>query len=366
MYIITTRNFPPQVGGIQTLMYGIAKNLSKLKEVKVFADDFTGSKDFDAKQNFSTERVRGLKFIRKFRKANLINNYISENKKVEGIISDHWKSIEKISKNVCHQINTICLIHGKEINHENKSPLLIRMLNSLEKSKYIIANSEFTKKLAISKGIPEGKIHVIHPGIFLEENISSENLEKAEAIYAKGKPRILTVARLDKRKSIDQTLLALKNFQSKYQDFIYVVCGDGEEYDNLKRLSDNLDLNQNVIFLSDISQDLKNALIKKSDIFVMPSIQFEKSVEGFGIVYAEAAKYGVPSIGGLLGGASDAIQNNETGILCDGEKHEEIYKALIEMFTNDKFKIMGEKAKQFSEKFSWDNQIKKYLNLLEE
>ena len=45
----------------------------------------------------------------------------------------------------------------------------------------------------------------------------------------------------------------------------------------------------------------------------MPSIIYKKSVEGFGISFIEAASYGVGSIGGIDGGAEDAIKNNETG-----------------------------------------------------
>ena len=45
--------------------------------------------------NFSIERVGGIKFLRKIRKAQLINEFLKENK-VQGIIADHWKSLERI------------------------------------------------------------------------------------------------------------------------------------------------------------------------------------------------------------------------------------------------------------------------------
>ena len=54
--------------------------------------------------------------------------------------------------------------------------------------------------------------------------------------------------------------------------------------------------------------DLKNALVSKSNIFVMPSIIHNKSVEGFGIAYIEAAQYGIPSIGGKDGGRGKTNQ----------------------------------------------------------
>ena len=80
------------------------------------------------------------------------------------------------------------------------------------------------------------------------------------------------------------------------------------------------------MFFKDISADLKNTLMAKSDIFVMPSIIHKTSVEGFGISFIEAASYGIGSIGGKDGGASDAIDNKKTGLICDGEDINSIYE----------------------------------------
>ena len=38
MYLVVTRSFPPEVGGMQNLMWGLANSISKLDIVKVFAD----------------------------------------------------------------------------------------------------------------------------------------------------------------------------------------------------------------------------------------------------------------------------------------------------------------------------------------
>ena len=66
--------------------------------VKVFADHHENHKIFDEKVSFSIERVGGIKLLRKHRKAYLINEFIKENK-VEGVIADHWKSLELIKTN---------------------------------------------------------------------------------------------------------------------------------------------------------------------------------------------------------------------------------------------------------------------------
>ena len=119
MYLIVTRSFPPEVGGMQNLMWGLTNELSKNYMIKVFADYQENHKDFDEQVSFSIERVGGIKLLRKYRKAQLINEFIKENK-VEGIIADHWKSLELIKTNK----KKICLIHSKEINHEKRSILI--------------------------------------------------------------------------------------------------------------------------------------------------------------------------------------------------------------------------------------------------
>ena len=57
MYLIVTRSFPPQVGGMQSLMWGLSRELSKNYMIKVFADHIDGHKDFDENATFSIERV---------------------------------------------------------------------------------------------------------------------------------------------------------------------------------------------------------------------------------------------------------------------------------------------------------------------
>ena len=118
------------------------------------------------------------------------------------------------------------------------------------------------------------------------------------------------------------------------------------------------------MFFKDISSDLKNALIAKSNIFVMPSIIHKKSVEGFGIAFVEAGQYGIPSIGGKDGGAADAIDDGKTGIICDGNNLDDIYSSIDLMLKNNSYKNFSKKNIEFAKKFEWNNIIKKYLKIL--
>ena len=359
MYLIVTRSFPPELGGMQNLMWGLSKELSKIFMIKVFADYIEGHENFDEQASFTIERIGGIKILRKYRKAQLIHEYIKENK-IDGIIADHWKSLELIKSSK----KKYCLIHSKEINHpkgSGQNKRIVGVLNNVEK---VIANSQFTKNLAIKLGINESKVIVINPGVDPVEELNKKTLDKVESILKVKSPRLITVSRFDKRKNHEKIIMALRNLKQVYPDIVYICIGYGEEEENIKKLVKELDLETQVMFFKDISSDLKNALVAKSNIFVMPSIIHKKSVEGFGIVFVEAAQYGLPSIGGKDGGASDAILHDKTGLICDGNNLDDIYSSINKLLENKKYIEFGKYAKEISDKFLWSNIVEKYKRIL--
>ena len=359
MYLIITRSFPPELGGMQSLMWGLSRELSKNFMIKVFADHIEGHKEFDEQASFSIERVGGIKLLRKYRKAQLINEFIKENK-IDGIIADHWKSLELIKTSK----KKYCLIHSKEINHlkgSSQNKRVVDVLNNVEK---VIANSEYTKNLAIKNGVNEDKIIVINPGIDPVKEIDKKTLEKVESLLKIKTPRLITVSRFDKRKNHEKVIMAVRNLKQIYPNIVYICVGYGEEEENIKKLVKELDLEAQVMFFKDISNDLKNALVAKSDIFVMPSIIHKKSVEGFGIAYVEAAQYGIPSLGGKDGGAADAIDHEKTGLICDGNNLDDIYSSINAMLENKKYLEYGKNAREFVNKFQWSKIIENYKKIL--
>ena len=359
MYLIVTRSFPPDTGGMQNLMWGLTNSLAKHFMVKVFADQ-SKNKNLDEKLSYSVDRIGGPKLIRKYRKAYLVNDFIKNNKNISGIIADHWKSLELIKT----KKKKICLIHSKEINHNKGSMLNRRVLNILNNVDFVVSNSQFTKNLAISCGVNPEKIIVINPGIEPLKELSKNILFEAEDLLQNKSPRLITVSRLDKRKNHEKIIMSLKNLKQLYPNIVYTCIGQGEEEENIKKIVKELNLENNVLFFKNISQELKNALLAKSNVFVMPSIIYKKSVEGFGIAYIEAAQHGLPSVGGKDGGEADAIKNNETGIICDGNNLDEIYSSIDLVLKNNSYEEMGKKAKDYSTKFDWNNIVKDYLKIL--
>ena len=364
MFLVVTRNFPPDVGGIQVLMGGLSESLLNHGPVKVFADEHENSIDYDSKSSINIERIKGIKLFRKYRKANLVNNFISENSNIRAIFADHWKSLEMIKTEHLNKTKTFCLLHSKEINHKKGSSLNNRLIKSTNKADFIIANSNFTKELAIKVGINPDKIHIIFPGINKPKVVENIFKIKAEKLFEQSFPKIITVARLDKRKGHDKILMLIKNLKPKFPKIKYVSIGTGEEEDNLMKLSKQLSLENDVVFLKNIDFDLKIALLAEANLFLMPNRIEKKSVEGFGISFMEAASYGVASIGGKDGGASDAIAHNKTGLICDGQDLNSIYDSVTDLFENEKFIKYGKEAKKFSESFHWNIIVKNYLKLI--
>tara|TARA_X000001036_G_scaffold417495_1_gene435518 strand:+ start:568 stop:1659 length:1092 start_codon:yes stop_codon:yes gene_type:complete len=363
MFLVSTRNFPPELGGMQNLMEGLSNALLNHGPVKVFAEAHNEAKDYDQNSNLNIERVSGFKIFRKYRKANLVKDFLEKNE-VRASFFDHWKSIENIDNEILKKTKSFCLIHSKEINHQVGSSLNKRCMKSLAKADFIIANSRFTKELALKLGVKIKNIKVINPGCNYPIVINDEAKKFAENIYAGSSPKLITVSRLDGRKSHQNILMTIKNLLPKYPNLKYVSIGDGDERKNLEKLKNELGLNDKVQLIFKSSEQEKIALLEKSEVFLMPSVVYKKSVEGFGITYIEAASYGTPSIGGIYGGERDAIISGQTGYLCNGNDLNALYDTFSKILENKHYIELGKNAFEFSKNFSWDKIIKKYIELI--
>ena len=363
MFLVCTRNFPPELGGMQNLMEGLSNALLNHGPVKIFAENIEDAEVYDQNSSLNIERISGFKIFRKYRKANLVKEFINSNQ-IRASFFDHWKSIENIDEETLAKTKSFCLIHSKEINHPLGSSLNKRVLKALRKANYIVANSRFTKELAIKFGVKDEDIVVINPGCNYPIPVNKDAKEFAKKIYGEASPKLITVSRLDGRKSHQNILMTIKNLLPKFPNLKYVSVGDGNERSNLKNLKKELGLDKEVELIFESTEQEKVALFEQSDVFVMPSVVYKRSVEGFGITYIEAASYGKPSIGGVYGGEGDAIKSGETGYLCNGNDLNELYDTLLKILENNKFKELGFNALEFSKKFGWNKIVKKYIELI--
>ncbi len=361
MIIILTQCFPSRVGGIESLMSNLALELGKKEKVVVFADQHHLLNDtiFDNKNKnkIIIKRFGGLKYFRRRKKVKELKNFILS-KKIKMVIADTWKSLELLidllNKN---NIHSICLAHGNELisnnNFKNK-----RIFETLNKSSSIICNSQFTINL-VKRILPNIKnISFIHPGADDLRNNNLDNFLKIE-----GNPVLITLSRLEKRKGHAEILMALKKLISDFPKLHYIIAGEGDEKENLKKIVKRNLLESHVSFTGLVNDSQKKYLFSKSDLMVMPTLDesINSSIEGFGIAYIEAAFFGIPSIASDIGGTNEAVLHNKTGIII--KDMNKLYESINELLNNnEKRKELGKQAqKRANEDFNWDSVANKYL-----
>ena len=365
MYIILTQCFPSRFGGIESLVSNLALNLGKKNNTIVFADQHHILRDsiYDNqhKDLISIRRFGGIKFFRRRKKIKELKLFI-QSQKIECVIADTWKSIELCIEDLnANNIPVICLAHGNELfsNNAHKTERISSILN---KTSIIIANSNFTADLVKQLVGKKEKIKVVYPGA-----IDLRSIEPDTSIQIKGKPNLLTLSRLEKRKGHIFILQAVKRLKKQFPNINYIIAGEGSEKNTLQQFVKKNDLNNNVSFVGIVNNQQKRQLFEHSTLMVMPTLdeRQNRSIEGFGIAYLEAAFFGIPSVASKVGGTPEAVLHENTGIIIDS--HSQLFEALNDLLVdNNKLINLGDNAKKRAEKlFTWDKVVNNYLSALE-
>ncbi len=230
----------------------------------------------------------------------------------------------------------------------------------------ILSVSESTALLASSKyGIPLDKFIVIYPS--LNNNSPEDNLVniRSDHFLSEEDFVVLTVCRMVKRKGVDDIIKALSLINDKRIKFL--VVGEGPELGDFKKLTNELGLEDRVIFVGKV-ENVANYYFS-SDLFIMPSKFLEEhgDIEGLGIVFIEAQYFSKPVIGTNSGGIPEAILDNQTGFIVP-ENNPSVIAEKIEFLKNniDVYESFSKKAKIFvKDKFDCDRIIKRLVDLYE-
>lgn len=168
----------------------------------------------------------------------------------------------------------------------------------------------------------------VNPAIFKKMPATSA----ARARYKPGGERILlTVTRLYPYKGVDRMLESLPAIVRAVPDVKYLVVGTGPDQQRLQELAIRLDLQAHVSFLGAVALSKIVELYNVADLFIMLSREALPDVEGFGLVFLEAAACGLPSLAGRSGGIPDAIEEGKSGWMVDPCNIQEISSLTIEL-----------------------------------
>jgi phosphatidylinositol alpha-1,6-mannosyltransferase len=129
------------------------------------------------------------------------------------------------------------------------------------------------------------------------------------------------------------------------EDDDYKIAGSGPDSARLNELVRQMGLETTVQLLGHVEDDELDKLFEQCDVFVMVSREEGADVEGFGIVFLEAALRRKPSIAGRTGGVPDAVLDGVTGLLVDPGSAEDVAKALRALLTDPhRARSMGNRA----------------------
>lgn len=218
-----------------------------------------------------------------------------------------------------------------------------------------LANSHNTASLLRDLGIPDSKIHIVHPAVDAERfHPHVDGTAIRQRFASEQDILLLSVGRLQRRKGQDVGIEAVAALKHELPNLRYVIAGDGEERPRLQQLIASHGIGDRV-FLAGIVPDRElSAYYAACDIFLLPNRVHEGDIEGFGIVFLEAAASGKPVIGGDSGGVPEAVERDVTGLLVDGSV-DQVVRAIRELATShERRREMGRAGRDRAHRhFSW-------------
>ena len=154
------------------------------------------------------------------------------------------------------------------------------------------------------------------------------------------------MSRLVKKNGVEDIIKAAQDLRFKL-----LIIGKGEQEEYLKDLTKKLNLEDNVLFLGEVSHKDLPQYLWISDVFVRPSLS-----EGLGNAFLEAMAAGVPAIGTKVGGIPDFLREGETGLFCEVQNPKSITEKIKTLLKDEnlRLRLIENGRKLVEEKYSWD------------
>jgi phosphatidylinositol alpha-1,6-mannosyltransferase len=210
----------------------------------------------------------------------------------------------------------------------------------------------------------------IAPGIDTEHFAPHQGAaELRKELNLHEKKVIVSVGRLVHRKGQDTLVDSLPEILRTIPNAHILFVGEGPYREYLVKRARELKVSQHITFIGRIQYADLPRHICVGDIFAMPSRSrlAGLEVEGLGIVYLEASACGLAVIGGISGGAPDAVLEGETGYAVDGTSASAVAAAAIKLLSQPELAhSMGARGRQWIiDEWRWDLWSARFTSLLQ-
>jgi len=209
--------------------------------------------------------------------------------------------------------------------------------------------SEATKEDLVKFGSKK-PIHIILPSI-----------EQIEKINSNTNPlQFVCIGRLVFYKNIEILIRAFSNITKSEPKSKLILIGEGPHKPILKKLVNDLKLENNIEFKGFVTDIEKIQIISESNSLLFPSL-----CEGFGLVILEAFSQAKPVLVSKIRPMSDIVQHGKTGFVVDPQDEQDWTKKILEMIKNPTCsEEMGNNGFQiFLEKYDKKKMCEKILEM---
>ncbi len=265
---------------------------------------------------------------------------------------------------LCRQTPFFITIHGTfGVAFLKIKKLKLFFSLAFKKASKNICVSNFSRKELISQ-IRLNNTIVINNGIDFKKFYNYSALEKKR----QSNFSILGVGTLKYRKGYHIAIEAIAKIKKDIPNIKYVIIGDQSDdnyFTYLKDLVKKFNIQNNVVFLTKLSDAQLIEKYYQSDLFILTPVSDRNEFEGFGLVYLEANACGLPVIGTKGCGAEDAIKDGYNGLLVNPDS-EEISESILKLFNDKKIADkLGKNGIQWAKERDWQNVVKKYIKIYE-
>lgn len=371
--LLLTSDYPPVKGGIAILFHNLWATANPLESM-ILAPASKGWKEFD--RNTPNRIIRFPCLLGQSVAAKIIN-FLSL-----GICSVWHLTIHSIEHLHCGQLIRTGIfgylrkliagkgyylwVYGGETRPDFFNNKFFALLNKkiLRNAELVVTISPFISQefldfgLKVLEIVPAVDTKVFHPREKKKDLIEKHKLQ--------GKKTLLTCGRLVERKGHDKVLEALPKVLEEISNIVYVIVGEGPYQNKLEELTRQFGLLEHVHFVGIVDMELLPDYYNLCDLFIMPNRTVGSvgtktySVEGFGMVFLEAAACGKPVIAGDSGGAVYAVDRNVNGFLVPPEDTECIVNKIISLLKDDSlYKEFSRNGLEHVKKFTWEQSVKK-------
>jgi phosphatidylinositol alpha-1,6-mannosyltransferase len=322
-----TNDFGPRAGGIETFIIGLIER-AQVGSIIVYTSQQGDTHEYDQKwlRDFGVEVIRD--------KSKVLLPSLRVSRSLQSLIRE--RGIEKAFFGAAaplgllsHSLRRagvkkiVALTHGHEVWWSKLWPFtwaMKRIGSGVDTLTYL---GDFTRN-AISASLRESDAAAmvrIAPGIDTEHFAPDATAhELKRELDLEDKRVIVSVGRLVHRKGQDTLVESLPLILKQYPDAHLLFVGVGPHLEYIHKRAIQLGVLSHISFVGRVQYSELPRFISVGEIFAMPSRSrlAGLEVEGLGIVYLEASACELPVVGGLSGGAPDAVLEGETGYSVDG------------------------------------------------